>query len=195
MEWNLRPSSLWEWDNLFELDHKKSPAPAPANHDFSPGAGISSGDTTASSVSASMTSSSFGDSKPFTLDGFEPVPPRAAKQPESSSSPAEPFLSLKLGKRLYFKDLCTPETAGGDADVIAATRTPATSSSSGKKTKALSCPNGVAAPPRCQVEGCNLDLSSAKDYHRKHRICEHHSKSPRVVVAGVERRFCQQCSR
>ncbi|CAI9285439.1 unnamed protein product [Lactuca saligna] len=48
---------------------------------------------------------------------------------------------------------------------------------------------------RCQVEGCNLNLASAKDYHRRHRICSDHSKSPKVVVAGMERRFCQQCSR
>ncbi|KAJ0744782.1 putative transcription factor SBP family [Helianthus annuus] len=48
---------------------------------------------------------------------------------------------------------------------------------------------------RCQVEGCDLDLSSAKDYHRRHRICVDHTKSPKVVVAGMERRFCQQCSR
>uniref|UniRef100_A0A0A8Z3R4 SBP-type domain-containing protein n=1 Tax=Arundo donax TaxID=35708 RepID=A0A0A8Z3R4_ARUDO len=47
----------------------------------------------------------------------------------------------------------------------------------------------------CQVEGCGIDLSSAKDYHRKHKVCEAHSKAPKVVVAGVERRFCQQCSR
>lgn len=49
--------------------------------------------------------------------------------------------------------------------------------------------------PCCQVEGCNLDLTLAKDYHRRHRICESHSKSPKVIVAGMERRFCQQCSR
>ncbi|KAJ1401956.1 SBP domain [Sesbania bispinosa] len=45
------------------------------------------------------------------------------------------------------------------------------------------------------VEDCGLDLSSAKDYHRKHRVCESHSKSPKVIIAGLERRFCQQCSR
>ncbi|TKY47775.1 Squamosa promoter-binding protein 12 [Spatholobus suberectus] len=49
--------------------------------------------------------------------------------------------------------------------------------------------------PSCQVEGCGLDLSSAKDYHRKHRVCETHSKSPKVIISGLERRFCQQCSR
>ncbi|CAA6671203.1 unnamed protein product [Spirodela intermedia] len=48
---------------------------------------------------------------------------------------------------------------------------------------------------RCQVEGCDLDLTSAKNYHRKHRVCESHSKCPKVIVAGRECRFCQQCSR
>lgn len=47
----------------------------------------------------------------------------------------------------------------------------------------------------CQVEGCGADLSDAKDYHRKHRVCADHAKAPLVVIAGVERRFCQQCSR
>ncbi|XP_060183585.1 squamosa promoter-binding-like protein 12 isoform X3 [Lycium barbarum] len=61
-----------------------------------------------------------------------------------------------------------------------------------KKTKSSS---QNALIPRCQVEGCNLDLSSAKEYHRKHRVCHCHSKFPKVIIGGVERRFCQQCSR
>lgn len=51
-------------------------------------------------------------------------------------------------------------------------------------------------PPRCQAEGCKADLSSAKRYHRRHKVCEHHSKAPLVVTAGgLHQRFCQQCSR
>ncbi|XP_066349057.1 protein LIGULELESS 1-like [Miscanthus floridulus] len=51
-------------------------------------------------------------------------------------------------------------------------------------------------PPRCQAEGCKADLSSAKRYHRRHKVCEHHSKAPGVVTAGgLHQRFCQQCSR
>ncbi|OMO69226.1 Transcription factor, SBP-box, partial [Corchorus capsularis] len=45
------------------------------------------------------------------------------------------------------------------------------------------------------VEGSNLDLSSARDYHREYRVCESHSKSPKVILSALERRFCQQCSR
>ncbi|XP_020226701.1 squamosa promoter-binding-like protein 6 isoform X2 [Cajanus cajan] len=47
----------------------------------------------------------------------------------------------------------------------------------------------------CQVYGCNKDLSSCKDYHKRHKVCEVHSKTATVIVNGIEQRFCQQCSR
>ncbi|XP_052179817.1 squamosa promoter-binding-like protein 6 isoform X1 [Diospyros lotus] len=49
--------------------------------------------------------------------------------------------------------------------------------------------------PFCQVHGCRKDLSSSKDYHKRHKVCEVHSKTPKVIVNGIEQRFCQQCSR
>ncbi|XP_013601038.1 PREDICTED: squamosa promoter-binding-like protein 8 [Brassica oleracea var. oleracea] len=49
--------------------------------------------------------------------------------------------------------------------------------------------------PRCQAERCNADLSHAKHYHRRHKVCEFHSKASTVVAAGLSQRFCQQCSR
>ncbi|KAI4356698.1 hypothetical protein L6164_000699 [Bauhinia variegata] len=49
--------------------------------------------------------------------------------------------------------------------------------------------------PRCQAEGCNADLSHAKHYHRRHKVCEFHSKAATVITAGLTQRFCQQCSR
>nr|XP_043636667.1 squamosa promoter-binding-like protein 6 [Erigeron canadensis] len=49
--------------------------------------------------------------------------------------------------------------------------------------------------PFCKVLGCNKDLSSCKDYHKRHKVCEIHSKTPKVIVNGIEQRFCQQCSR
>jgi hypothetical protein len=51
------------------------------------------------------------------------------------------------------------------------------------------------AVPACSVEGCAADLSKCGDYHRRHKVCEAHSKTPVVVVAGQQQRFCQQCSR
>lgn len=62
----------------------------------------------------------------------------------------------------------------------------------GKKIKSVGpVPNG----PMCRVEGCRVDLSSAKDYHRRHKVCEMHSKASEALVGNVMQRFCQQCSR
>ncbi|KAK4263616.1 hypothetical protein QN277_029005 [Acacia crassicarpa] len=49
--------------------------------------------------------------------------------------------------------------------------------------------------PFCQVYGCNMDLSFSKEYHKRHRVCDAHSKTAKVIVNGIEQRFCQQCSR
>ncbi|KAJ9187369.1 hypothetical protein P3X46_002832 [Hevea brasiliensis] len=61
-----------------------------------------------------------------------------------------------------------------------------------KKTRTMS---SRSQTPFCQVYGCHKDLSSLKDYHKRHKVCEVHSKTPKVIVNGVEQRFCQQCSR
>ncbi|XP_023632849.1 squamosa promoter-binding-like protein 8 [Capsella rubella] len=55
--------------------------------------------------------------------------------------------------------------------------------------------NSPLSTPRCQAEGCSADLSHAKHYHRRHKVCEFHSKASTVVAAGLSQRFCQQCSR
>ncbi|KAK7331952.1 hypothetical protein VNO80_28697 [Phaseolus coccineus] len=54
---------------------------------------------------------------------------------------------------------------------------------------------GGSMPPSCQVDGCNADLSDAKPYHRRHKVCEYHAKAPAVLIAEHHQRFCQQCSR
>ncbi|XP_050236767.1 squamosa promoter-binding-like protein 1 [Mercurialis annua] len=63
---------------------------------------------------------------------------------------------------------------------------------SGKKTKLA---GGSISRAVCQVEDCGADLSSAKDYHRRHKVCEMHSKASKALVGNVMQRFCQQCSR
>lgn len=64
---------------------------------------------------------------------------------------------------------------------------------SGKKTKF----SGGAPSSRavCQVEDCKADLTTAKDYHRRHKVCDVHSKATSALVGNVMQRFCQQCSR
>ncbi|XP_020239326.1 squamosa promoter-binding protein 1 [Cajanus cajan] len=69
------------------------------------------------------------------------------------------------------------------------------SSSSVSGRRGSSGGGGGVSPPSCQAERCGADLSDAKRYHRRHKVCEFHSKAPVVVVAGLRQRFCQQCSR
>ncbi|KAI3750923.1 hypothetical protein L2E82_21843 [Cichorium intybus] len=54
---------------------------------------------------------------------------------------------------------------------------------------------GAANYPMCQVDNCKEDLSTAKDYHRRHKVCEVHSKAGKALVGKQMQRFCQQCSR
>lgn len=83
-------------------------------------------------------------------------------------------IGLNLGVRTYF---ATEDTAGGRL---------------GKRHRAGSPGSQV---PMCQSEGCKADLSTAKHYHRRHKVCEFHSKAQNVIVGGHTQRFCQQCSR
>ncbi|KAB2599223.1 squamosa promoter-binding-like protein 1 [Pyrus ussuriensis x Pyrus communis] len=62
----------------------------------------------------------------------------------------------------------------------------------GKKTKTIGTTSNRAV---CQVEDCKADLSNAKDYHRRHKVCDMHSKATKALVGSVMQRFCQQCSR
>ncbi|MBA0706937.1 hypothetical protein Golax_019019 [Gossypium laxum] len=47
----------------------------------------------------------------------------------------------------------------------------------------------------CQADECGADLKDAKQYHRRHKVCEPHAKDAFVLVKGIRQRFCQQCSR
>lgn len=214
MEWNSKSPSQWDLEYLSFFNPKatENPKLQPVNTsaeenqeinagmlDTSGGSGCSGSElihasSSRSSKSNSISSSSNRDSKTSTftfesssgkkeLSKEEPV--ETSQAPEPSSVSGEPLLTLKLGKRLYFEDVC----AGIDSK-----KSPASgvTISSGKRCKSS---NQNLQHTSCQVEGCGLDLSSAKEYHRKHRVCESHSKSPKVVIAGLERRFCQQCSR
>ncbi|KAK7339288.1 hypothetical protein VNO77_19945 [Canavalia gladiata] len=114
------------------------------------------------------------------------------------------LMCLKLGKRHYFEDAGGSGSGSGSGSVAA----PLAGGGGGglalgdKRGKGYSGGGGVkavgftaATVPRCQVEGCHVTLLNAKDYHRRHKVCEMHSKAPKVVVLGMEQRFCQQCSR
>ncbi|XP_011027798.1 PREDICTED: squamosa promoter-binding-like protein 3 isoform X2 [Populus euphratica] len=49
-------------------------------------------------------------------------------------------------------------------------------------------------PISCQAKNCTADMTDAKRYHKRHKVCEFHAKASSVIVNGVQQRFCQQCS-
>lgn len=221
MEWNLRTPSEWDWETLTAFNTKAFEFPGRvqlSNHDievdggvdngsvYSSGGGgfsgsdLGHGSSSRSSISVSGDSSlkegikkfrnvedfhkDFSENKELIRVGSSGNCPTVG----TSDGSGEAMIGLKLGKRTYFEDVCAASTAKTTTSSV----NPASSVSA---TKRFRTSYQSSQTPRCQVEGCNLDLKSAKDYHRRHRICENHSKSPKVIVAGLERRFCQQCSR
>ncbi|GKE23655.1 squamosa promoter-binding-like protein 9, partial [Tanacetum coccineum] len=99
---------------------------------------------------------------------------------------------LKIGQKIYFEDVNGSDD-GKQEDGLSPV-------GGGRQKKGRTSGGGVVVsggqqPPRCQVEGCNLDLSDAKTYYSRHKVCGVHSKTPKVIVNGLEQRFCQQCSR
>ncbi|XP_075079985.1 squamosa promoter-binding-like protein 3 [Nicotiana tabacum] len=46
--------------------------------------------------------------------------------------------------------------------------------------------------PCCQVEKCGLDLSGAKKYYKRHKLCQVHAKAPIVFVAGLRQRILEK---
>lgn len=213
MEWNAKSPGQWDWENLFFVNSKPTENHKSQSTDWSAeadreinvgmlfpssGSGCSASkllhaSSSRSSKSASNNSSSNGESKTSmstrecSQDDSTGKKELSKGDPIETSQAAEPLLTLKLGKRFYFEDV----SPGSHSKKASSSVVPVAPPSSGKKGKS-GCQNMLHC---CQVEGCGLDLSSSKDYHRKHRVCESHSKSPKVVIAGLERRFCQQCSR
>ncbi|KAL0538271.1 hypothetical protein IC582_027283 [Cucumis melo] len=80
-------------------------------------------------------------------------------------------------------------------DDMKGTRVALIESSSSRLMKRSRAPGSGAQVPSCMVDGCSSDLSKCRDYHRRHKVCELHSKTPKVTICGQEQRFCQQCSR
>ncbi|KAK9288985.1 hypothetical protein L1049_017456 [Liquidambar formosana] len=53
----------------------------------------------------------------------------------------------------------------------------------------------TAGTARCQVPGCEADISELKGYHRRHRVCLRCANATTVVLDGQNKRYCQQCGK
>ncbi|XP_071694096.1 squamosa promoter-binding-like protein 13A [Rutidosis leptorrhynchoides] len=82
-----------------------------------------------------------------------------------------------------------------DSLKAATSKMPLSPSGSSKRARPITNNNNTVQSANCLVDGCNADLSNCKEYHRRHKVCEVHSKTPEVSIKGHRKRFCQQCSR
>ncbi|PKA51434.1 Squamosa promoter-binding-like protein 12 [Apostasia shenzhenica] len=215
MEWNLKTPLQWDCENPALFSAKESELSKISlqvewgaenggvisyGSTYSSCSGTCSGSDLGSGSSRSSISASVGSLSKVKIkasEALEVLHEKLGKGEDSGTSPVvvgnktagEPAIGLKLGKRTYFEDFSAANVKASSSLVSIA---PPSSCSSFKKPRVS---NKAIESSYCQVEGCNIDLIAAKDYHRKHKVCESHSKSPNVIVAGKERRFCQQCSR
>uniref|UniRef100_A0ACD6A6U3 Uncharacterized protein n=1 Tax=Avena sativa TaxID=4498 RepID=A0ACD6A6U3_AVESA len=120
---------------------------------------------------------------PMPMHGAEMYPALGMVKRESGGGTDAGRIGLNLGRRTYFSP----------GDMMAVDRMLMRSRLGG--VFGLGFGGAHHQPPRCQAEGCKADLSGAKHYHRRHKVCEYHAKASLVAAGGKQQRFCQQCSR
>ncbi|KAM7487994.1 hypothetical protein LguiB_025478 [Lonicera macranthoides] len=174
IEWDLNG---WTWDgDLFTASPLNSVPSDMRSRQFLP---VSS--DTPANTSVSNSSSSCSDEVVIVNDkGKRELEKRrrvVVSEHEEEMNGAAGSLNLKLGGQVY------PITEGEREQL---------EGKSGKKSKVAGATLSRAV---CQVDDCRADLSTAKDYHRRHKVCELHSKATRALVGKEMQRFCQQCSR
>ncbi|XP_057963989.1 squamosa promoter-binding-like protein 1 [Malania oleifera] len=175
LEWDLND---WKWDGDLFIASQLNPAPDDnLSRQFFPlGAGIPEGGNSSNSSSSCSDEVSPGTEK----EKRELEKRRRVIVVEDDKLNDEAGgLTLKLGGH-------------GNGYPVTEKELGTWEGTSGKKTKFVGVTSNRAV---CQVEDCGADLSNAKDYHRRHKVCEMHSKASRALVGNVMQRFCQQCSR
>ncbi|KAK6913615.1 SBP domain [Dillenia turbinata] len=172
LEWDLND---WKWDGDLFTATPLNPTPSDCRSRqlFPP-----VGSEIPANIGLSNSSSSCSEDMPLASDkGKRELEKRRRVVEQTAVNDEAGSLNLRLGGQVY-------PIIDGEVDKW--------EEKSGKKTKLLgSAPNRAV----CQVEDCRVDLSDAKDYHRRHKVCDMHSKASKALVGNVMQRFCQQCSR
>ncbi|XP_020228850.1 squamosa promoter-binding-like protein 1 [Cajanus cajan] len=176
-EWDLND---WRWDGDLFIASRLNPVPADGvgvgQHFFPLGSGIPVPVAGGPSNSSSSCS-----------EEVDPRDPKGNKEGDKKRrvivleddglNEEAGTLSLKLG---------------GHASTVVDREVASWDGMNGKKSRVSGSTSSRAV---CQVEDCSADLSKAKDYHRRHKVCEMHSKASKALVGNAMQRFCQQCSR
>ncbi|KAM7259433.1 hypothetical protein ACFE04_015174 [Oxalis oulophora] len=65
----------------------------------------------------------------------------------------------------------------------------------GKKRVRVNNRAGSGTVLRCQVPGCEVDITALKGYHKRHRVCLQCAHASTVSLDGECKRYCQQCGK
>ncbi|KAK7259146.1 hypothetical protein RIF29_24745 [Crotalaria pallida] len=169
-EWDLND---WKWDGDLFIARRTNPVVAPQHRQLFP--------VNAVFPSSSNSSSSCSDE---ILD-------RAARELRNKEGDKKRRVSEEQVGSLSL-NLCGGGGGGGGGEFPIAS----CEGVNFKKSRvAAGGGGGNSSRAVCQVEDCDADLRSAKDYHRRHKVCEMHAKASMALVGNVMQRFCQQCSR
>ncbi|KAG2697794.1 hypothetical protein I3760_07G122500 [Carya illinoinensis] len=174
LEWDMNE---WKWDGDLFMASRLNPVPSGCmDRQFLPiGSGIPLiGGSSNSSSSCSGEVNLEVEREKRELEKRRRV---IVLEDENSNDEEEGTLALKLGGQDY--QVAEREVRNWEG-------------MNGNKTKLV---GGTSNRAVCQVDHCGADLSHAKDYHRRHRVCEMHSKASKALVGNSMQRFCQQCSR
>uniref|UniRef100_A0A7N0RJ35 SBP-type domain-containing protein n=1 Tax=Kalanchoe fedtschenkoi TaxID=63787 RepID=A0A7N0RJ35_KALFE len=119
------------------------------------------------------------------------------EQQQQHSFPAN---NIDIGSGSFSVDLNLGSVIGSSQTQLGISRSQLPLPSKRARAAAANCSASAvgqqqAATAYCLVDDCKSDLSNCRDYHRRHKVCEVHSKTPEVTIQGRKQRFCQQCSR
>ncbi|KAJ1269319.1 hypothetical protein BS78_07G202700 [Paspalum vaginatum] len=177
MDWDLKAPAAWD---LAELEQQHRHHQQQQQHDHAGASAPSGGHANAAAAARRAPGAAPECSVDLKLGGLGECELGAAPAPAPAPARRELPAAVAAGKAV------APAASATASPGAAAKRPrPAGGAGAGQQQQ---CPS-------CAVDGCTADLSKCRDYHRRHKVCEAHSKTPVVVVAGREMRFCQQCSR
>lgn len=173
-EWDI---NNWKWDGDLFIASRLSPVPE--QRQFLPlpvGVGVGGGGGFSNSNSSSSCS-----------EQLDLVISQGNKEGERKRRVIVVEDELSLNKEGGGLSLNLGGGGGGHAQIAT------WEGNAGKKSRVAG--GGSSSRAFCQVEDCRADLNNAKDYHRRHKVCEIHSKASKALVGNTMQRFCQQCSR
>ncbi|KAJ4869443.1 Squamosa promoter-binding-like protein 13A [Raphanus sativus] len=146
-----------------------------------------------------LSSGSFPDYEEESVSDLTPIDALVSFGGSSSSPKGEFSFDLKLGRNIV-----NSSSAFGNTEQVTclkwkesttALAKPEASRRSGSTKRTRGNATGNNQIPLCLVDGCDSDFSKCREYHKRHKVCDVHSKTPVVTINGDKQRFCQQCSR